>query len=407
MTIGLGFGRRRLVDKIVLENWSVKRPEEKRFSFNELLFVIQEMMNEEGKEYLQGAGTTLRGHHIFRSFVKHLLYRNLANYDSMILITAEKGVGKSSAAIMTAREWCRLIGIRFNPSRHIAYNNADVMNKIDMLNKFEPIICLSKNTKIRVLRDGKEHSIEIKKLLGKSDFKVLTYNRDLDTFEYQSPKKVVLNGKEVTWQLELENGIKINATPEHLFLTKNRGYVQLQHLNNDDEIVLQSRKCKICETEFLKRQWDVLTCSKDCSSINIKQQIPYRLSYPEKSRKWYRKYWKKKFDNDIEFRLRHNLHTRMAGAVKNFNYDYNKDSSFLELLGCKNYNNLRNHLERQFKSGMSWSNYGSEWSVDHIIPVSNFNLLNLNERKECYNYKNLQPLWKKENSSKGGKIDYK
>jgi len=64
----------------------------------------------------------------------------LANYDSMVLLTADKGAGKSSAAIMIAREWCKLIGIKFNPDRHIAYNNADMMAKIDKLNKFEPII---------------------------------------------------------------------------------------------------------------------------------------------------------------------------------------------------------------------------------------------------------------------------
>jgi hypothetical protein len=64
--------------------------------------------------------------------------------------------GKSSAAIMLGREWCKLIGIKFNPERHIAYNNADVMNKIDTLNKFEPLIadesinfaCLNKDAKI-------------------------------------------------------------------------------------------------------------------------------------------------------------------------------------------------------------------------------------------------------------------
>jgi len=137
---GLGFGRRKLIAKIVLNNWEIDNPEKKNFSYNELLFVIQEMLIEEGKYYLQ-AGTVMRGHEIFRQFVKHLMYRNLANYDSMVLVTSEKGTGKSSAAIMMARYWCQLLGIRFNPKRHIAYNNADVMRKIDLLNKFEPIIC--------------------------------------------------------------------------------------------------------------------------------------------------------------------------------------------------------------------------------------------------------------------------
>jgi hypothetical protein len=140
MSEGLGYGRRRLIQKIISENWNIVNPEKKVFHYNELLFVIQELLNEEGKPYSEGR-SAVRGLTIFRDFVKHLMYRNLANYDSMVLITSEKGTGKSSAAIMLAREWCKLIGIRFDPARHIAYNNADVMNKIDLLDKFEPIIC--------------------------------------------------------------------------------------------------------------------------------------------------------------------------------------------------------------------------------------------------------------------------
>ena len=99
------------------------------------------------------------------------MYRNLANYDSMVLLTAAKGTGKSSAAIMLARQWCKLIGIRFDPNRHIAYNNADVMNKIDKLNKFEPIICVGGSSKIRVKIDNKETIKPIKELVGKKILK--------------------------------------------------------------------------------------------------------------------------------------------------------------------------------------------------------------------------------------------
>lgn len=140
MQEGLGYGRRRLISNIVTSNWDVNDPYKKDFTYNELLYVIQELFTEEGKQYFQ-PGTAKRGHAIFRAFVGHLLYRNLANYDSMVLLTSEKGTGKSSAAIMMARYWCKLIGIKFNPARHIAYNNSDVANKIEVLKKFEPIIC--------------------------------------------------------------------------------------------------------------------------------------------------------------------------------------------------------------------------------------------------------------------------
>jgi hypothetical protein len=137
MDAGIGFAKRKLINEIITQNFS---DEKNNFNKNELLFVIQELLDQEGKKYLEGR-TSKRGYEIFRQFMELLLYRNLANFDSMILITADKGSGKSSAAMMMARYWCKLIGIKFNPGKHIAYNNADLMNKIDNLNKFEPIIC--------------------------------------------------------------------------------------------------------------------------------------------------------------------------------------------------------------------------------------------------------------------------
>ena len=57
---------------------------------------------------------------------------------------------------------------------------------------------------------------------------------------------------------------------------------------------------------------------------------------------------------------------------------------------------------------MSWNNY-ELWHIDHIRPCSLFNLADPKEQKECFNYKNLQPLWAEENLSKGGtnRIFYK
>lgn len=170
----LGFGKKELIRKIIETHWKIK-PEQKKFNYNELLFVIQAMMTEDGKEYLTTRRTGLKGFHIFREFAKLLLYRNLANYDSMIMMTADKGTGKSSAAIMLARQWCKLIGIKFNPKRHIAYNNADVMNKIDMLKKFEPLIC---DEAIRFASSedwAKRENKELKKKLGQIRTKHLLY----------------------------------------------------------------------------------------------------------------------------------------------------------------------------------------------------------------------------------------
>ncbi len=75
---------------------------------------------------------------------------------------------------------------------------------------------------------------------------------------------------------------------------------------------------------------------------------------------------------------------------------------FNKVLGCS-LEELEIHLKNQFKFGMTFNNYGT-WEVDHIIPISKFDLTNKENIFLCFNYKNLQPLWKEENRRKFNKI---
>ena len=62
---------------------------------------------------------------------------------------------------------------------------------------------------------------------------------------------------------------------------------------------------------------------------------------------------------------------------------------------------LINHLENRFTSEMNWNNYGSYWHVDHIKPLSWFNLKT--EFKEAWALSNLQPLEATKNLSKNNR----
>lgn len=73
-----------------------------------------------------------------------------------------------------------------------------------------------------------------------------------------------------------------------------------------------------------------------------------------------------------------------------------------ELLGCS-FEEVKNHLEKQFKDGMTWENRGVYgWHVDHIIPLSSAKTEE-DAIKLCH-YTNLQPLWWRENIIKSNKI---
>ena len=68
---------------------------------------------------------------------------------------------------------------------------------------------------------------------------------------------------------------------------------------------------------------------------------------------------------------------------------------------------LKQHLESQFKEGMTWTNYGKNgWVIDHIQPCVSFDLSKLSGQKKAFHYTNLQPLWEKVNLHKASKIGF-
>jgi hypothetical protein len=55
---------------------------------------------------------------------------------------------------------------------------------------------------------------------------------------------------------------------------------------------------------------------------------------------------------------------------------------------------------------MSWENHGrGGWHIDHIVPCALFDLTRPEQQKSCFNYKNLQPLWEKDNLIKGNTLE--
>ncbi len=108
------------------------------------------------------------------------------------------------------------------------------------------------------------------------------------------------------------------------------------------------------------------------------------------------KYWKEKYSNDLSFRISHNLRCRLKAALRG-------SAGPLKELDCS-MEELKLYLENQFQPGMSWENYG-EWHIDHIMPLSSFDLTDREEYKKACHYANLQPLWKRENLRKGNNVE--
>jgi hypothetical protein len=175
-------------------------------------------------------------------------------------------------------------------------------------------------------------------------------------------------------------------------------------------------KCKTCKSERYK----MLNADPERKAIrNFSAKEWYKNNKESHSSKAAERYiknkarWNALSEEEKAIRRKKRQQRKMANpnyrAIKACRrrlarYIKNKNHNTVELLGCSPLQ-LREHLESLWKVGMSWDNYGFEgWHIDHKLPISSFDLSCPEQTKECFHYTNLQPLWAKENWTKGSKI---
>lgn len=111
-------------------------------------------------------------------------------------------------------------------------------------------------------------------------------------------------------------------------------------------------------------------------------------------------YIRNKLDTDIQFKLSHGLRDRLRKAIKG----NQKSGSAITDLGCS-IEKFKLWLEMQWDEKMNWDNYGvNGWHIDHKIPLDSFDLSNKEEFIKACHFSNLQPMWAKDNFSKGNRI---
>ena len=136
-----------------------------------------------------------------------------------------------------------------------------------------------------------------------------------------------------------------------------------------------------------------------------KRMVDYRPIYRERNKEkvnaYQTKWASEKRKTDVNFKMLELLRKRILGLLKRTG-DY-KEESCLELIGAE-VDDIRNYLESQFIEGMSWNNWTKNgWHLDHLRPCATFDLSDKQQQKVCFNWRNLQPLWGNENTTKRDK----
>jgi hypothetical protein len=203
-------------------------------------------------------------------------------------------------------------------------------------------------------------------------------------------------------------------------------------------ILIFLMKCKDCQIEkdiyefyFRKETSKYRTNCKECvkklrkiyRKENYDKVIESKKEYYnnnqekccKRSRDWYKNnkeiknqkhtvYIRTRRQNDIRFKIYSNIQSRIYSALKNESIDNKKTDLTLDIIGCS-IDFYKNWLEFQFNEKMNWNNHGEYWHIDHVKPCASFNLLDKNQIKECFNWKNVRPIEKVLNLIKNDKID--
>jgi hypothetical protein len=165
-------------------------------------------------------------------------------------------------------------------------------------------------------------------------------------------------------------------------------------LNDMDKIRKKNLRQKKAETFLaLCEKCNVEKKLKDFSKLKKFYKKKICLScYPEFLKEQKTEWCRQEHNTNINYRLKKSLASRLRAVLI-------KNDSTMNYIGC-NIQYLREWFEYNFISEMNWDNYGSYWSIDHIIPVCKFDLTIDDEKSKCWNWSNLMPVTIKYNSSK-------
>ena len=160
--------------------------------------------------------------------------------------------------------------------------------------------------------------------------------------------------------------------------------------------------CKACKNAATKKRYQEIYATEEGRERKRAQvrKCQKKRRMNGKYNAYERAYKRERKKNDPTYRLKCNLSVSISKGLRRQGIK-RKPGRTKEFLGCS-YAHLMDHLESLFQPGMTRENYGSVWHDDHVVPRAAFG--GTREELMIVNwYKNMQPMFAKENIAKGSK----
>ena len=149
--------------------------------------------------------------------------------------------------------------------------------------------------------------------------------------------------------------------------------------------------------EAARKSYRKVKDDPDFKQKNVKRVTEWVAKNRQKRNATARRIRATRYASDIQYKLAKVLRTRLYMAVRNTH----RSGIAVRELGCS-IQELKSHLEQMFIDGMSWENWGrSGWHIDHIKPITRFDLTDPKQVAKACHFTNLQPLWASDNLRKG------
>ena len=240
------------------------------------------------------------------------------------------------------------------------------------------------------------------KCCGKCNLLLSLDNFSKNKGVYIGTCKKCRNFQKKEWREKNPENVKSSAKSQYeKHKTKKSEYGKKRYLENKEHVLEINNRWKNNNKEKYDqsvKKWQINNPDK-IKKASSDHYLRNKDTSEYKERRRNRMKERKKVD--INFKISENCRNIVYSALKRKNDKKNERS--LELLGCS-VDFFMKWIEWNFDSHMSWNNYGIYWEVDHITPISSFDLKLKCQRLLCFNWKNCRPLEKKENNRKKAKI---